>query len=189
MSIRSRMLRILLAETVIVSLLVLAAQVSRAADAPHKLQAPASAQPIMTSAAPWTERNGTYLLPEVHGAQLALVAFVYPANHRVLYGFRETPQRANCAAGSIGRGQTFDIEGVRMTFTRECVRGVGTLIPANVPSKRMFASILSRTQVLHLRTASFFPLTYDVSSLPELTGRLQLAAMRGSNDRRALNDR
>jgi hypothetical protein len=163
MSIASRMVRM-----VPVALLALVAQGAFAADAPL----------------PWAERNGTYLLPEQNGAQLALVAMVYPANHRVLYGFRETPQRANCAPGSVSRGQTLDVEGVRILFSRECVRGVFTLIPVNVPSKRAFASILSRVKTLHLRTASFFPLTYDVSTLPVVSDRLEvLAAERRSRVR------
>jgi len=129
----------------------------------------------------WMERRGSFILPAQDGAQLALVAFVNPATHRVTYGFRDIPQRMNCAPATLGRGQVYDVEGTRISFSKECVRGTLTYIPRNVPAKRAFAALLAERKVLHVRTQSFFPLAFDLSGLPAVQQRLELAAAAPSN--------
>lgn len=114
----------------------------------------------------WDQGRGVYLLPDEHGAQLGLVAYVDRPTHRVSYGFRELPQRSNCAAGSIGRSATFDIEGQRLNFRRECINGTFTFVPRSTPTRRAFESLLASHAVLHMRAPSFFPFTFDLAGLP-----------------------
>lgn len=140
------------------------------------LFAAASAVSAGSAPSPWTERQGTYLLPAQNGEQLAVVALVNPATHRVAYGFRDLPQRMRCAPASVGRDTVYDVEGTRIAFSKECIRGVFTYIPRNVPAKRAFAAALAGTRTLHVRTASFFPMTFDLTTLPLVREDLELAA-------------
>lgn len=128
----------------------------------------------------WSERHGTYVLPAQNGAQFALVGFVNPANHQITYGFRELPQRMNCAPAAHARGVTYDVEGTRISFDRECFRGSLTFIPRNVPAKRAFAALLGNRKILHVRTPSFFPLTFDLSGFPAVQRQLEAVAAAGS---------
>lgn len=132
--------------------------------------------------APWSQRHGGFILPAQNGAQLGLVGFVNPATHRVTYGFRDLPQRNNCAPSSLGRGVVFDIEGTRLSFDKECVGGTMTYIPRNVPAKRAFAALLQNRSVLHIRTPSFFPFTFDLSGLPVVQQQLDVAAAKRRRD-------
>lgn len=136
----------------------------------------ASAAMAGSAPAPWTERQGTYVLPAQNGAQFAIVALMNPATHRVAYGFRDLPQRMHCAPASFGRGTVYDVEGTRIAFSKECVGGIVTYLPRNVPAKKAFAAALASTTTLHVRTASFFPLTFDLSTLPVVSDRLEMAA-------------
>ncbi|QWT18867.1 hypothetical protein KPL74_14070 [Bacillus sp. NP157] len=114
----------------------------------------------------WDQGRGVYLLPDQHGAQLGLVAYVDRPTHRVSYGFRELPQRSNCAAGSIGRSAVFDIEGQRLAFRRECVNGTFTFVPRSTPTRRAFEGLLATHPTLHMRAPSFFPYAFDLTALP-----------------------
>jgi hypothetical protein len=131
--------------------------------------------------APWSERHGSFVLPAENGAQLALVAFVNRATHRVTYGFRALPQRMNCSPATLGRGQLYDIEGQRISFSKECFDGSLTYIPRNVPAKRAFEQLLAGRRVLHVRTPSFFPITFDISGLPVVRQKLEVAAAAGKH--------
>jgi hypothetical protein len=128
----------------------------------------------------WDQGRGVYILPDQHGAQLGLVAYVDRPTHRVAYGFRELPQRSNCASGSIGRGATFDIEGQRLNFRRECVNGTFTYVPRSTPTRRAFEALLASHPVLHMRAPSFFPYEFDLAGLPAVHEALNVAlASRG----------
>jgi hypothetical protein len=119
-----------------------------------------------TASQGWDQGRGVYLLPDDHGAQFGLVAYVDRPTHRVSYGFRELPQRSDCAAGSIGRSAVFDIEGQRLAFRRECVNGTFTYVPRSTPTRRVFEGLLASHPVLHMRAPSFFPFTFDLAGLP-----------------------
>lgn len=121
---------------------------------------------LATETQGWDQSRGVYVLPDAHGALLGLVAYVDRPTHRVSYGFRELPQRSNCAAGSIGRSATFDIEGQRLNFRRECINGTFTFVPRSTPTRRVFESLLATHPVLHMRGPSFFQFTYDLAGLP-----------------------
>jgi hypothetical protein len=128
----------------------------------------------------WDQSRGVYVLPDEHGAQLGLVAYVDRPTHRVSYGFRELPQRSNCAAGSIGRSATFDIEGQRLNFRRECVNGTFTFVPRSTPTRQVFEALLASHPVLHMRAPSFFPYTYNLAGLPAVHQALNVTiASRG----------
>ncbi|KJV36791.1 hypothetical protein VI08_03280 [Luteibacter yeojuensis] len=126
----------------------------------------------------WDQGRGVYLLPDQHGAQFGLVAYEDRPTHRVSYGFRELPQRANCAAGSIGRSAVFDIEGQRLAFRRECINGTFTFVPRSTPTRRAFEGLLASHTVLHMRAPSFFPYTFDLAGLPAVHQALNVQIAR-----------
>jgi hypothetical protein len=114
----------------------------------------------------WDHGRRVYVLPDQRGAELGLVAYVDRPTHRVSYGFRVLPQRADCSAGAIGRTATFDIEGQRLTFRRECVEGTFTFVPRSTPTRYAFERLLATHPVLHMRGPSFFPFSFDLAGLP-----------------------
>jgi len=132
--------------------------------------------PLAALAAPppgWTERHGVYVLPANEGGQLALVVYIDRPTQRVTYGFRDLPQRMNCTPASYGRGPTLDIETKRIPFGKECVEGTFTYVPRNLPARKAFIAVLRQATVLHVRTASFFPLTFDLRGLGAVQRELQ----------------
>jgi hypothetical protein len=127
-------------------------------------------------ASPWVTRDDVMILPAKDNGQLAIVAYVAPANHQVVFGFRELPQRMNCAPSAVGKGRLYEIEGKRVPFRNECVGGTFTFVPDGMPATKSFNTLLGSTATLHVLTPSKFPYTFDVSSLAAVRSKLEAGA-------------
>jgi hypothetical protein len=132
-------------------------------------------------AAPWVQRDDVMILPANDHAQLAIVAYVAPANHQVVFGLRELPQSASCTPSAIGMGRLYEIQGKRVPFRKECVGGLFTFVPNGMPATKAFNDLLNGTRTLQILSPTKTPFNFDLTALETVRRKLDADAVASRN--------